>query len=139
MGKIICQIVNDGLQVRVGGGWMGAVPFLERYGPISMISRSPSASPQCSPRSSSRTARNDHSFEGPKRSPYPQHSARLLEMGTKYRPQSADIRTETDNYQQRGLHPEEQFLACMTEELYSDYQKLMTPSPTSSPVASARD
>lgn len=31
--KILCQISHGGLQVRVGGGWMGANSFLQKYGP----------------------------------------------------------------------------------------------------------
>lgn len=34
--KLLCRISNGGLQVRVGGGWMGAVPFLQKYGPPCM-------------------------------------------------------------------------------------------------------
>eukprot|EP00930_Biecheleria_cincta_P098436 TRINITY_DN90097_c0_g1_i1.p1 TRINITY_DN90097_c0_g1~~TRINITY_DN90097_c0_g1_i1.p1 ORF type:complete len:692 (-),score=138.28 TRINITY_DN90097_c0_g1_i1:184-2205(-) len=34
--KILCRVTNGGLQVRVGGGWMPALPFLERYGPTCM-------------------------------------------------------------------------------------------------------
>lgn len=34
--KIFCRVSRGGLQVRVGGGWMGAVPFLAKYGPIGM-------------------------------------------------------------------------------------------------------
>eukprot|EP00927_Polykrikos_kofoidii_P029790 TRINITY_DN25698_c0_g1_i1.p1 TRINITY_DN25698_c0_g1~~TRINITY_DN25698_c0_g1_i1.p1 ORF type:complete len:956 (+),score=141.81 TRINITY_DN25698_c0_g1_i1:62-2869(+) len=37
--KILCRISHGGLQVRVGGGWMSAVPFLERYGPQGMVSK----------------------------------------------------------------------------------------------------
>jgi len=37
--KLHCRISNGGLQVRVGGGWMGAVPFLQKYGPPSMGAR----------------------------------------------------------------------------------------------------
>lgn len=37
--KLHCRISNGGLQVRVGGGWMGAVPFLQKYGPPSMGTR----------------------------------------------------------------------------------------------------
>jgi len=31
--KILCQISHGGLQVRVGGGWMSANSFLQKYGP----------------------------------------------------------------------------------------------------------
>ncbi|CAE7883173.1 unnamed protein product [Symbiodinium necroappetens] len=34
--KIVCRVTHGGLQVRVGGGWMAAFPFLERYGPLNM-------------------------------------------------------------------------------------------------------
>lgn len=34
--RILCQVSHGGLQVRVGGGWMGAVPFLEKFGPSVM-------------------------------------------------------------------------------------------------------
>ncbi|CAE7662377.1 ubiad1, partial [Symbiodinium pilosum] len=34
--KIVCRVTHGGLQVRVGGGWMAALPFLERYGPTHM-------------------------------------------------------------------------------------------------------
>jgi len=34
--KILCRNSHGGLQVRVGGGWMDAVAFLERYGPAEM-------------------------------------------------------------------------------------------------------
>mmetsp|Transcript_82104 Transcript_82104/g.227694 ORF Transcript_82104/g.227694 Transcript_82104/m.227694 type:complete len:475 (-) Transcript_82104:96-1520(-) len=34
--KLLCRVSHGGLQVRVGGGWMGAVPFLEKYGPSCM-------------------------------------------------------------------------------------------------------
>merc|ERR1712039_709510 len=34
--RILCQVSHGGLQVRVGGGWMGAVPFLEKFGPTVM-------------------------------------------------------------------------------------------------------
>jgi len=34
--KLLCRVSNGGLQVRVGGGWMGAVPFLQKYGPTCM-------------------------------------------------------------------------------------------------------
>merc|ERR1712050_491709 len=34
--RILCQVSHGGLQVRVGGGWMGAVPFLEKFGPSAM-------------------------------------------------------------------------------------------------------
>lgn len=34
--KIFCRLSRGGLQVRVGGGWMPAVPFLAKYGPIGM-------------------------------------------------------------------------------------------------------
>lgn len=37
--KILCRISHGGLQVRVGGGWMPAIPFLERHGPSSMAVR----------------------------------------------------------------------------------------------------
>jgi len=37
--KILCQVSHAGLQVRVGGGWMAAVPFLEKYGPTGMGTR----------------------------------------------------------------------------------------------------
>lgn len=37
--KLLCRISNGGLQVRVGGGWMGAVPFLQKYGPSCMGAR----------------------------------------------------------------------------------------------------
>jgi len=34
--KIVCRVTHGGLQVRVGGGWMAALPFLDRYGPLNM-------------------------------------------------------------------------------------------------------
>ncbi|CAE8629020.1 unnamed protein product [Polarella glacialis] len=34
--KILCRVSHGGLQVRVGGGWMTALAFLERHGPTSM-------------------------------------------------------------------------------------------------------
>jgi len=34
--KILCQISHGGLQVRVGGGWMSANSFLQKYGPQCM-------------------------------------------------------------------------------------------------------
>jgi len=34
--KIVCCISQGGLQVRVGGGWMKAQEYLERYGPVGM-------------------------------------------------------------------------------------------------------
>mmetsp|Transcript_7473 Transcript_7473/g.17884 ORF Transcript_7473/g.17884 Transcript_7473/m.17884 type:complete len:428 (-) Transcript_7473:64-1347(-) len=34
--KILCRVTHGGLQVRVGGGWMAALSFLERYGPMNM-------------------------------------------------------------------------------------------------------
>eukprot|EP00435_Cladocopium_sp_Y103_P023257 s261_g5.t1 len=34
--KVVCRVSPGGLQVRVGGGWMAALPFLERYGPVHM-------------------------------------------------------------------------------------------------------
>lgn len=34
--KLLCQVSHGGLQVRVGGGWMPCLPFLEKYGPICM-------------------------------------------------------------------------------------------------------
>jgi len=34
--KVVCRVSPGGLQVRVGGGWMAALPFLERYGPVNM-------------------------------------------------------------------------------------------------------
>lgn len=34
--KLLCRVSHGGLQVRVGGGWMGAIPFLEKYGPLTM-------------------------------------------------------------------------------------------------------
>jgi len=37
--KILCQISHNGLQVRVGGGWMSANSFLQKYGPQYMGSR----------------------------------------------------------------------------------------------------
>jgi len=37
--KLLCRVSNCGLQVRVGGGWMAAVPFLQKYGPTSMGAR----------------------------------------------------------------------------------------------------
>jgi hypothetical protein len=43
--KILCKISHDGLQVRVGGGWMPAVAFLERHGPIVMSGRPEDSSP----------------------------------------------------------------------------------------------
>merc|ERR1719401_911747 len=43
--KILCRISPDGLQVRVGGGWMPAVAFLERHGPASMSARPDDSSP----------------------------------------------------------------------------------------------
>lgn len=42
--KILCKISHDGLQVRVGGGWVPAVSFLERHGPGGMSAR-PDSSP----------------------------------------------------------------------------------------------
>lgn len=38
--KVVCRVSPGGLQVRVGGGWMAALPFLERYGPLHMGARS---------------------------------------------------------------------------------------------------
>eukprot|EP00931_Biecheleriopsis_adriatica_P064466 TRINITY_DN39242_c0_g1_i1.p1 TRINITY_DN39242_c0_g1~~TRINITY_DN39242_c0_g1_i1.p1 ORF type:complete len:665 (-),score=137.33 TRINITY_DN39242_c0_g1_i1:53-2047(-) len=37
--KLLCRVSHGGLQVRVGGGWMPALPFLERYGPTNMGSK----------------------------------------------------------------------------------------------------
>lgn len=34
--KILCQVSHAGLQVRVGGGWMDAESFLDKYGPTEM-------------------------------------------------------------------------------------------------------
>lgn len=34
--KLFCRISRGGLQVRVGGGWMGAVPFMAKYGRTGM-------------------------------------------------------------------------------------------------------
>lgn len=43
--KVLCQISHGGLQVRVGGGWMGAVPFLEKYGPAGFNFKAPVSRP----------------------------------------------------------------------------------------------
>lgn len=37
--KVLCRISHGGLQVRVGGGWMPAMDFLDRYGPTGMNPR----------------------------------------------------------------------------------------------------
>merc|ERR1739848_451635 len=37
--KILCRISQNGLQVRVGGGWVPAVSFLERHGPTCMSAK----------------------------------------------------------------------------------------------------
>lgn len=34
--KVFCRVSRGGLQVRVGGGWMGALPFLAKHGPLCM-------------------------------------------------------------------------------------------------------
>jgi len=43
--KILCRISHGGLQVRVGGGWMNAINFLERHGPTGMGVRSGDETP----------------------------------------------------------------------------------------------
>eukprot|EP00929_Paragymnodinium_shiwhaense_P007956 TRINITY_DN11187_c0_g1_i1.p1 TRINITY_DN11187_c0_g1~~TRINITY_DN11187_c0_g1_i1.p1 ORF type:complete len:492 (+),score=91.36 TRINITY_DN11187_c0_g1_i1:130-1605(+) len=52
--KLSCRIVSGVLQVRVGGGWMAPVAFLERYGPAGMTQKANDATPQMTPSSSSR-------------------------------------------------------------------------------------
>jgi len=47
--KVLCRVSNGGLQVRVGGGWMGAIPFLERYGPAGMVRRPGDETPRPAP------------------------------------------------------------------------------------------
>eukprot|EP00927_Polykrikos_kofoidii_P046563 TRINITY_DN40764_c0_g1_i1.p1 TRINITY_DN40764_c0_g1~~TRINITY_DN40764_c0_g1_i1.p1 ORF type:complete len:829 (+),score=125.79 TRINITY_DN40764_c0_g1_i1:72-2558(+) len=43
--KILCRVSHGGLQVRVGGGWMSAVPFMERHGPQGMASKAGDETP----------------------------------------------------------------------------------------------
>lgn len=95
--KLLCRITHGGLQVRVGGGWMSAISFLERHGPLHMAVRPPVEEVLASSRSAKDLAEHIET---------PASMERLL-LPTKCWAQKIGIHTSPDIREQRQLNEDQ--------------------------------